>query len=86
MSSTGSGMPAPAGGGSRTLRIATRLVEAVWFVGVPLSQLFVFRLPFAETLVVFVVWLVVLLGLERVVSANPPSVQGSAKPPDDDTT
>jgi hypothetical protein len=84
MSSPGSGMPPPAAGGPRSHRIATRVVEAIWFFGVPISLLFVFRLPFAETVVVFAVWLVVLLGLERVVSAHRPSVQRSTKSPDDE--
>jgi hypothetical protein len=83
MSSPGSGMPASAAGGPRSLRIATRVAEAVWFVGVPLSLLFIFRLPFAETLAAFVVWLVVLLGLERVVAAKRP-VKGPSNPSDDD--
>jgi hypothetical protein len=84
MSSPGSGMPASAAGGPRSLRIATRVAEAVWFVGVPLSLLFIFRLPFAETLAAFVVWLVVLLGLERVVAAKRPPVKGPSNPSDDD--
>jgi hypothetical protein len=84
MSSPGSGMPAPAAGGPRSLRIAARVVEAVWFVGVPVSLLFVFRLPFAETVGAFVVWLVVLLGIERLVSATRPAARGSSNPSDDD--
>jgi hypothetical protein len=60
------------------------VVEAVWFVGVPLSLLFVFRLPFAETVLAFVVWLVVLIGLERLVSARRPSVRAPSEPSDDD--
>jgi hypothetical protein len=84
MSSPGSGMPAPAAGGPRSLRIAARVVEALWFVAVPISLLLVFRLPFAETLGAFLVWLVVLLGLERVVSTRRPPSHGPSNPSDGD--
>jgi hypothetical protein len=58
------------------LRIAVRAVEAAWFVGVPLSLLIVFRLPFAETVAAFVVWLAVLLAIERFVSTEPANGAG----------
>ena len=65
MSSPGA-EPPPAAGGPRSLRLAARAAEALWFVGVPLALLFRFQLPFAETLGVFVVWLGVLLAIDRL--------------------
>ena len=67
MSSPGA-EPPPAAGGPRSLRLAVRTAEALWFVGVPLALVFRFRLPFAETLGVFVIWLAVLLAIERLAS------------------
>ena len=65
MSSSGPAQPGPVRAAPRSLRFAARIVEVVWFVGVPLSLWFGFRLPFAETLGVFVGWLVVLLAIDR---------------------
>ena len=79
MSSPGPGSPAPVVGGPRSLRVAARLLEAVWFVGVPISLVFVFRLPFAETVGVFVVWLVVLIGIDRFASAHGTSNGGRGR-------
>jgi len=69
MSSPGA-EPPPAAGGPRSLRVAIRAAEALWFVGVPLSLVFFFRLPFAVTLGVFVVWLAVLLAIDRLATGR----------------
>ena len=52
------------------MRITIRVIEAVWFIGVPLLLMFVFSLPFAETLAVFVIWLAVLLAIDRFASGR----------------
>jgi hypothetical protein len=82
MSSPVPARPAPPGG-PRSLRVGARVIEAVWFVGVPLSLMFVFRLPFAATLAVFVAWLVVLLGIDRFASALGSARAGRSEAPRD---